>query len=589
MSTTSKRLFHWSRKEDTQLRKVAGKIGVGNWEEIAAQMPGRSAQQCSARWHRLLGSNESTTVKEQQWTEAEDWKVIDVLVSFGRTWSKMAARLPGRDAKEIQSRWEPALRYYARLLSQQYNVSQSEINLFGKDGCLSADVDETELIAAVRQGRKIPIRQNEDVPKDGTRRWWTEEEDRRIVDFLIEHGTDWLKMSEVFDNRSGDALCTRYYHAERRLKDYLAVMGVKNSRASLFEEGRKPRRIRQDVDPELLVKALRNKLNTSPHQSKLPARGTKVQTSNDAWSEEEDRRMIDFLVEHGTNWTKMAELFEGRTKEGLCTRFHHGETRYIKYMQKHGTKKGRIMPFVEGTASPRRLHQNVDRDILVKAIRGELNKNQKEAISENSTEGERKRKVSSTTFEPPELGTSTSQARSRVRTSSRKVVDNRWRHADWPPEDIAAAARQRNSATGKQWTEEEDWQILSFLVEHGTKWKELERRIVGRSYPDVRNRWHSTLQRRYIKFLMRKKGVSDSKINLFLNEDPPRRLRSDIDIDEVIYVTHNFDSIMMNNGASTSTGSASAKRKAQSSNSAVASQPTVKRSKRSPEALTTTE
>lgn len=150
-----RRKVGWTNTEDLTILAAVRRIGT-QWQRIASQLPGRTADAVRNRWHRLqrthaLGDTEegrsaldglliasgvdphwcppelstqtesvatgtSTSVSEevcirgsdhgrQMWTPEEDQKIRDGVSRHGCKWRRIAADLPGRSDSSVRNRW----------------------------------------------------------------------------------------------------------------------------------------------------------------------------------------------------------------------------------------------------------------------------------------------------------------------------------------------------------------------------------------------------------------------------------------------------------------------------------------------------
>lgn len=86
----------------------------------------------------------------------------------------------------------------------------------------------------------------------------------------------------------------------------------------------------------------------------------------------------------------------------------------------------------------------------------------------------------------------------------------------------------------KAWTPEEDRKLVNFIQKHGTRWRLMQMTILPeRTELTIKNRWNSSFKRRYTRFLSRRHGVDEKKIQL-LNEQG--LLHAGIDIEQMLQV-----------------------------------------------------
>mmetsp|Transcript_10783 Transcript_10783/g.44897 ORF Transcript_10783/g.44897 Transcript_10783/m.44897 type:complete len:315 (+) Transcript_10783:314-1258(+) len=90
----------WTPEEDAQLAKLYEQHGQ-RWAEIARHLEGRTDQQCMGRWRRHL----DPSVKKDAWTDPEDKKLMSLHESLGPRWSNISKMLTGRTAQQCRARW----------------------------------------------------------------------------------------------------------------------------------------------------------------------------------------------------------------------------------------------------------------------------------------------------------------------------------------------------------------------------------------------------------------------------------------------------------------------------------------------------
>lgn len=95
----------WTEDEVTELRSKMSrsKTSTPSWEEIAATLPGKTADQCIAKWEELRKIDQ---IKGKgSWTPEEDEILLQKRMLYGRKWAKIAAHLPGRHGKQCRERY----------------------------------------------------------------------------------------------------------------------------------------------------------------------------------------------------------------------------------------------------------------------------------------------------------------------------------------------------------------------------------------------------------------------------------------------------------------------------------------------------
>lgn len=97
----------FSTEEDVKLRSLVGKGRVTSWEDIARQMPDRSARQCRDRYQNYLRDS----LVAFEWTDREDAVIREKYAELGPKWAQIANELPGRSENNVKNRWHKHLRW----------------------------------------------------------------------------------------------------------------------------------------------------------------------------------------------------------------------------------------------------------------------------------------------------------------------------------------------------------------------------------------------------------------------------------------------------------------------------------------------
>jgi hypothetical protein len=126
----------FKESEDEKIRRLVGQYGENNWNQIAKQLPGRSARQCRERWTSYLAPQ----VVNGRWSKAENKLLLDKFREIGHQWKKLEAYFPGRSNINIKNHWHQI----QRGLSHAEQPKQSADPLVVFDRLFSALMSEAE-------------------------------------------------------------------------------------------------------------------------------------------------------------------------------------------------------------------------------------------------------------------------------------------------------------------------------------------------------------------------------------------------------------------------------------------------------------
>ncbi|KAF8306040.1 hypothetical protein DL93DRAFT_2065785, partial [Clavulina sp. PMI_390] len=89
----------WTKEEDELLVKLHAEYPC-KWSMIAKQISGRTDDACAKRYREAL----DPSIKQGEWTEEEDRRLLEEYKRWGGRWASVAAQL-GRSGLGCRNRW----------------------------------------------------------------------------------------------------------------------------------------------------------------------------------------------------------------------------------------------------------------------------------------------------------------------------------------------------------------------------------------------------------------------------------------------------------------------------------------------------
>ncbi|KKK20310.1 hypothetical protein ARAM_002430, partial [Aspergillus rambellii] len=154
----------WSHEEHTRLIEGVCKHGT-DWDQVAAVVGSRRAEQCSIRWAEVSTSD----CNYPTWTTQEDERLLHAVLSYGTDWSTIAAsHKPQRTIIALENRYlQLRLRHQNLNAHEKYSLTQlpatvSPERLTSKNGknCIPPNKLDSQCIITEDEGR--PADENEE-------------------------------------------------------------------------------------------------------------------------------------------------------------------------------------------------------------------------------------------------------------------------------------------------------------------------------------------------------------------------------------------------------------------------------------------
>ena len=205
----SKRAFkNWTPDEDGILLDLKGKDY--KWNEIASELPGRTARAVRARYDAIKDLPSPTYANFVVWTP-EELKLLRDMRKEGRGWEEIAEALPGRTANGARARYghlkdkTPFIR--ESIWTPEEDERVVDLRVQGREWEEIAEALPGRTRAAVR-ARYFAVKGNSSTP-NVQRRPWTPEEDKLLKD-LKAQGLPYKEIAKSFPQRKVETLAVRH-------------------------------------------------------------------------------------------------------------------------------------------------------------------------------------------------------------------------------------------------------------------------------------------------------------------------------------------------------------------------------------------
>lgn len=96
----------WTRHEDEVIINFVKENGTKNWRKLCDILPGRIGKQCRERWRNHLDPN----INHDPWTPEEDEMLIKYHEMYGNQWVKISGLMHNRSDNAIKNRWNATLK-----------------------------------------------------------------------------------------------------------------------------------------------------------------------------------------------------------------------------------------------------------------------------------------------------------------------------------------------------------------------------------------------------------------------------------------------------------------------------------------------
>jgi hypothetical protein len=215
------RAGRWTSVEDSKLKNAVQKHGDKNWNEITAQVPGRTNQQCRNRWRDVLDpSIGRASGRKGKWTSVEDSKLQDAVQTHGgKDWVAISALVPGRTRNQCAHRWHDALKQRIDQTNGRAGKWTAVEDNKLKDVVQKHGGNDWAAIAALVPGRtKSQCKSrwhavlDPSIDRANERIKWSEDEDIKLKDAVETHGgKNWGAITAQVPGRTNQQCRSRWF------------------------------------------------------------------------------------------------------------------------------------------------------------------------------------------------------------------------------------------------------------------------------------------------------------------------------------------------------------------------------------------
>ncbi len=406
----------------------------------------------------------SVKKSNKKWTDAEDIQLSNYIKEYGENWKKIAENMPGTTSQQCRKHWISALNpkiKHGKWTEEENEQLQNLIDQHGEDW---AKIAKEMPSRTDNQCRQHYNRSLNPAIKQGK---WTEEEDEQLKNLVDQYGEKWTKIATEMRGRTNNQ-CNQHYNS-------ILNPAIKQGKWTEEEDEQLKNLVTQHGEKwtEIAKKMLgRTDLQCSQHYRTL-----NFAIKQGKWTEEENEQLKNLVDQHGENWVEIAKDMPGRTNI-QCSHYYRNLNPTIKQgkwteeedeqlknlVDQHGEKWIKIAKEMPGRTNIQcREHYKRTLNFAIKQGKWteEENEQLKNLVDQH---GENWVKIAK---EMP--GRTNMQCNRHYKHTLNPTIKR-----------------------GK-WIEEEDEQLKNLVDQHGEKWVEIAKEMLGRTGIQCRQRYKHTL------------------------------------------------------------------------------------------------
>ncbi|KAJ6217521.1 hypothetical protein RDWZM_008678 [Blomia tropicalis] len=487
----------WTPEEDTNLIELI-KIHGLKWTKIANYMKGRNGQQCAGRWNNVLDPK----ILKGSWTSEEDEKLEKLIKKYGSKWSIIAQNMGNRSSLQCRDRWN-------LLLNKKNNESK-------RDWTSEEDKKLLELVKEHGNNWKK-------ITKETESRTWTPEEDTNLIELIKLHGPRWTTIAKHMKSRNVSQ-CFRRWNF---------VLDPKIFKGSWTpEEDEKLRKLMEKYGSKwsIIAQNMGNRSSLQCRSRWNSLQNKKNNVSKKDWTPEEDTNLIELVKLHGPRWTTIAKHMKSRNVSQCIRRWKYTldpkilkgswtpeeDEKLRKLIKKYGSKWSIIAQNMGNRSLLQCWHHwkhllnkknewTPEEDKKLSELVKEYGNNWKK-ISENMNE----RSINDC-WKKYHMHLNSNIRKGKWTPSEDKMLKDLVEKFGTRWDKIADCMKNRNyiqchhrwnntfNSINKPWTLKEDQMLINLVKVYGLNWKEISENIDDRTSYQCCVRWSECLDPKIIK------------------------------------------------------------------------------------------